>query len=112
MRKWKPSKKSINEFKQKITEVETFCKENNISASLSLDSFYFELNGKKYRVSNHTVEASNSAAYKDGVKIREEYHPAGRQKEVAYIYASKTRLIEIYNNIKAGFEVDGHGYVK
>lgn len=105
------SKKAKAEYAQKMKDVETFVKENNIKQAQNGKSFYFELNGKKYRVSNHTVEASNAGAFNsEGQQVRELYHPDGRDGEVQ-IFASPTRLIEIYNAIKDGKQVDGRGRI-
>lgn len=103
-RKWKPSKAAINEFKNEMNQIETFCKENNIIQSSSSDSYYFTLNNQNYRVSNHSVEASN--ANSNGA-----YHEDGRRDDTIYIHASKTRIIEIYNNLKDGKKLDGRGYI-
>ena len=103
--KWRPSKKKIQEFKQKMNNIEEFCKEHDIQSSYNNDSYYFEIKGQKYRVSNHTVEASNE----HGAYL---YHPNGREKDTIYIHASKTRLIEIYNDLVNGYELDGKGYRK
>ena len=98
--KWKPSKSALKEF----------CAENNIQASYNNDSYYFILNGQKYRVSNHSVESSNNAAFHDIYgQVRELYHPDGRESDVIYIHASKTRIIEIYNDLKSGYTLDGNG---
>ena len=68
------------------------------------------LNGINYRVSNHTVETSNSKAYDDfGNKTRELYHPQGREDNTVYITAGKTRIIDIYNDLKAGYKLDKRG---
>lgn len=108
-RRWKPSKTAAREFAQKMEEINDFCAENGIQASRTNDSYYFILDGKRYRVSNHTVEKSNSAAYSELGQTRELYHPDGREEDVIYIHASKTRIIEIYNDLKAGYELDGRG---
>ena len=97
-RRWKPSKKQAHEFVEQMKEIESFCIEHGISASTSRDSYYFRLNGKAYRVSNHSVESSP-------------YHD-GREEGTVYIHASKTRIIEIYNNLANGLILDGKGYVK
>lgn len=99
-RKWKPSKKAIKEFKQKMDEIHSFCKENEISYSSTSDSYYFSLNGIDYRVSNHSVESSK-------------YHGDGKEyrKYTFCIHASKTRLIEIYNKIKEGKNINHRGEV-
>lgn len=82
----------------KMDKVTEFCNENNITASKSNDSYYFTLNGKNYRVSNHTIEK------------RELYHDTKRDNNTVYIHAGKTRIIDIYNDLKAGYELDGKGY--
>lgn len=107
---WKPNKAAAAEFKETMAEVDKFVRENNIGHSLSMDSFYFNINGQEYRVSNHSIEASNKGAYdSDGNKKRDLYHKATREKDVKYIHASKTRIIDIYKDLKAGYELDGRG---
>lgn len=111
MYKYKPSKAQREEFARKMSEIEQFCFDNKISQSLHGDSYYFCLNGVGYRVSNHSVEASDRAAYDDyGEKKRELYH-GGRDADTVYIHASKTRIIEIYEAIKCGKKLDGRGNV-
>ncbi len=106
--KWKPSKTAKRLFAQKMEEIDIFCEQNGISQSR--DSYYFTINGKDYRVSNHSVEASNAKAFDEcGNQIRRVYHPRGRDADTIYIHASKTRIIEIYNDLKSGFALDGHG---
>lgn len=108
-RKWKPSKAAVAEFKRKMDEISDFCIEKGIVQSASGDSYYFKIDGQKYRVSNHTVEASNAAAYRDGIQVRDVYHDGGRQEDTIYIYAGKTRIIEIYNDLAAGYKLDHRG---
>lgn len=110
-RKWKPNKSAKREFAEKMQEVTEFCINNGIKASSSYDSFYFTINGQNYRVSNHSVEKSNSSAYDDftGLQKRELYHPEGRVKNTVYIHASKTRIVQIYNDLKDGYILDGKG---
>lgn len=112
--RYKPSKTKIREYAEKMDMIDDFCSKNNISRSANSDSYYFELNGQKYRVSNHSVESSNRGAYEEGTheQIRELYHPEGREKDTIYIHAGKTRIMEIYENLKAGKELDGRGNVK
>lgn len=98
MNKWKPSKTALKEFAKKMDEIDEFCKNNGISQSTSSDSYYFDIDGQSYRVSNHSVESSK-------------YHN-GRKEGVIYIHASKTRIIEIYENLKAGKKLDGFGKIK
>ena len=109
-RRWKPSKAAKKEFAEKMDEIDRFCSENLINRSLSSDSYYFNIDGREYRVSNHSVESSNSHAYNCfGVQVREKYHEDGRSENVTYIHASKTRIIEIYTDLKNGYELDGRG---
>ena len=112
-RKWAPSKTAAREFAQKMREIDEFCAANDIVASTSNDSYYFELNGKRYRVSNHTIESSNRRAFNaDGEQVREKYHADSRSEDVIYIHASKTRIIEIYEKLRAGYALDGRGFIK
>jgi hypothetical protein len=94
-----------------MDEIADFCRENGIQQSYNGDSYYFKLNGIQYRVSNHSVEASNAAAFDTitGEQRRDVYHRDGRESNTVYIHASKTRIIEIYNDLKAGYDLDGRG---
>lgn len=77
-----------------------------------MDSYYFSINGEDYRVSNHTVAQSNRKAYNSlGVKVREEYHDPDEYDRQHEITASKTRIIEIYEALKAGKKIDKRGNV-
>ena len=60
---WKPSKTVKREFAEKMREIENFCAKNGIHSSLSNDSYYFTVDGINYRISNHSVEASNRGAF-------------------------------------------------
>lgn len=109
-RKWKPSRTAAREFAQTMDGLKSYCDENMISYSGSMDSYYFTVNGQKYRVSNHSVEASNAGAYNwMGEQVREKYHDGGRESDVVYIHAGKTRIREIYEDLKAGYKLDGRG---
>ena len=114
-RKWSPSKTARREFAQKMDDIEKFVNDHGISMSKNGDSYYFSLNGKNYRVSNHSVEKSDSGAFKvdqdtgETVKVRDKYH-GGRQDDTIYIHAGKTRIKDIYNDILAGKKLDGRGY--
>lgn len=111
--KYKPSKTKAKEFATKMNEIDDFCRENGISHSKSSDSYYFSIDGKNYRVSNHTVAASNSKAFNAlGEQIRDKYHENGEEADTIYITASKTRIIEIYNDLKNGYELNRRGYRK
>lgn len=110
---WSPSKTAKREFAEKMQEIDEFCKEHNISHSSSSDSYYFTLNGKTYRVSNHTIAASDNGMYDDmGHQLRESYHPTGEAGYDVCITAGKTRIIDIYENIEKGIELDRRGYPK
>lgn len=101
-RSFKPSKAQAREFAKKMQEIEDFCHENHIASSLSNDSYYFEIKGQKYRVSNHSVEASRRNS---GGK----WHEDGRHDDTIYIHAGKTRIIEIYSDLKSGKLLDSRG---
>lgn len=109
-RKWKPSKTAAREFAAKMDEIEAFCSAHGISHSRSNDSYYFTINGVNYRISNHTYAASDAGMYNAfGEKVRSSYHSADEINNTISIFASKTRLIEIYNDLKAGYILDGRG---
>lgn len=109
-RKWRPSQTARREFAQQMEEISRFCMENGIDQSRNGDSYYFSINGKQYRVSNHSIEASNAHAYNwMGEQVRDKYHADSRSADVTYIHASKTRIIEIYNDLKEGYTLDGRG---
>ena len=111
--KYQVSKTKAKEFAIKMQEIDDFCRENGIVHSKSRDSYYFSIDGKNYRVSNHTVAASNSKAFNElGEKIRDKYHENGEEADTIYITASKTRIIEIYNDLKNGHELNRRGYRK
>lgn len=109
-RKWKPSKTAARQYADTMEQIKIFCNENGIDHSKTCDSYYFCVNGVNYRVSNHTVESSNYKAYDEfGNKVRELYHPNGREDNTVYITAGKTRIREIYNDLKAGYSLDKRG---
>lgn len=99
MRYWKPSRAKAKAFAETMDEIADFCFANNIVQSSRGDSYYFSVNGQKYRVSNHSAESSTM------------YHPNGRDADTIYIHASKTRIREIYKAITDGLKIDGRGYV-
>lgn len=103
---------SEEEKARRLAEIKRFCDANGIHASKTFDSYYFTMRGHRYRVSNHTVEASNRHAYdRAGRKRRELYHPDGREDGVTYIHASRYRIIRIYLDLKLGAKLDGRGRV-
>lgn len=108
MYKWKPSKKKIKEFIKNMDNVEQFCIDNNITQCR--DSYYFTINNIEYRVSNHTMQTSNNKAYNCfGEQVREKYHSENDFKTLVCITASKTRIIEIYNNLVNNIKLDKRG---
>ena len=107
--KYRPSAADRAAYGAKMAEIDQFCKDHEISASLRGDSYYFRLNGVDYRISNHTIEASNRGAFDDfGNQIRELYHDGGEADTVC-ITAGKTRIIDIYNDLAAGYKLDRRG---
>lgn len=91
-------------------DVRSFCKANGIRMSGS-GSYYFELYGQKYRVSDHTVEASNKAAYnKKGYQRRRLYHPNGREDDTIYILSND--IESVYLNLRNGNKVSSNGRIK
>lgn len=110
MYRYKPSKDKAQAYKDEMQAIEAYCRGRGISHSASYDSYYFTVGGTDYRVSNHTIEASNACAYdEDGNIIRPLYHDGGRQANTVYIHASKTRIIEIHTALQAGYKLDGRG---
>lgn len=103
------SKTAKREFAIEMEEIRSYCDTNNIKYSKSMDSYYFRLNDKNYRVSNHTVESRNSET---SVFFRGHEVDATRESNTVYITASKTRLIEIYKALLEGKELDARGRVK
>ena len=109
-KKWKPSKSVAREYAEQMDRISAFCAANGISASASMDSYYFTLHGQKYRVSNHSIEASNAGAVNwCGERTRAAYHPGGREPDTIYIHAGKTRIMEIYDDLRDGKRLDGRG---
>ncbi len=108
--RWKPSRTKAREFAKTMNDINDFCNEHGIEQSSSQDSYYFTVNGQRYRVSNHSVESSNSGAFDwMGQQVRPLYHEGGRSEDVVYIHASKTRIREIYNDLVDGWVLDGKG---
>lgn len=109
-RKYSPSKAKKREFAETMDSIRDFCDKNDIRYSRSMDSYYFTIGGKEYRVSNHSVESSNGHATDEfGNELREKYHPDGREDGVIYIHAGKTRIKEIFLDLQNGFILDGRG---
>lgn len=108
--KWKPNAAARRQYGEQMENIRRYCQEHGITVSESGDSYYFEIGGTPYRVSNHTVEASNAGAYDErGEKVRPLYHPEGREPGTVYITAGKTRIIEIHTALLAGEQLDSRG---
>ena len=106
--RYRPSKAKVKQFIEDMDRINEFCVEHGIDQSRSGDSYYFTINGTRYRVSNHTIAASNAGAYTElGEKVREKYHPA--DDDIICITAGKTRIEQIYNDLKAGKKLDKRG---
>lgn len=107
------SKSSKKEFAAKMQEIKEFCDRNEIQYSKDMNSFYFEIDSKQVRVSNHTIKASDKGCFYENIytgentKIRDSYHE--NKKYDIQITASKTRIIEIYNDLKAGIKLNKRG---
>ena len=108
--RYRISRKAKKEYACKVEQIDAFCAEHGIDRSCSGDSCYFIINGQKYRVSNHSIEASNRHAVSFfGEVLREKYHPDKREEDVIYIHAGKTRSIDIYTDLADGRRLDGRG---
>lgn len=114
--KWRPSRSAAREFGEKMREIDEYCRQNMIEKSFSGDSYYFRLNGQKYRVSNHTIAASDRGMYRENgltgelEQVRESYHK--NDDDLICFTAGKTRIIEIHKALKAGKQLDKRGNVK
>ena len=81
--------------------LDDFCRQNGIRQSKSGNSFYFRLNGKSYRVSDHTEQYSNVCSRDlKGRKIRKCYH--GKTSRTNTILAQRSEVKRIYEEIKYG----------
>lgn len=107
------SRKAKSEFAAKMEEIQNYCIKHGITYSRTMDSYYFSLNGKRFRISNHTMAKSNAGAYNElGEKIRDLYHDdAAAAKELICIHASKLRIKEIYEALLMGYTLDGRGNI-
>ena len=107
---WKPSKARMNDFKDKMATIETFCNKNNITTTRTNDSYYFIVNDQKYRVSNHAVESRNKTDWLGNVTNARGYAlDDTRESDTIYIHAWKTRIIEIYKDLTNGYKLNGRG---
>jgi alcohol dehydrogenase YqhD (iron-dependent ADH family) len=107
---YRTSKAKRAEYAKQMILIDQCCNDNNISRSLTGDSYYFAHNGISYRVSNHTIAKSDAGMFNDfGEKVRESYHK--NDADVVCFTASKTRIIEIHKDILAGLKLNKRGKV-
>jgi len=100
--RYRPSKTAKREFAKKMEDIDAFCSKNQIYSSKNNNSYYFEIKGKKYRVSNHSVESRKEWDIVNGEVMLVPKKDNKRSSDTTYIHASKTRIKEIYNNLQAG----------
>ena len=113
-RSWRPREDARKEFAQKMRKIDEFCAANNIShvQSVSGDSYTFQIDGQAYRVANHRVDTSGNRTYNVLGEQIQHNHQEQAPTDIIHIHASKTRIVDIYNNLKAGLELDRRGNVK
>ena len=101
--------------KERIKQIEEFCKEHNITHNSNYDSFYFEIKGQQYRISNHSIDDSVHRDKKtnklvnhhiDGNEIKNSHEYCS---QVKCYYAFQSRLEYIYNDIVKGYQLDNNG---
>ena len=80
-------------------DIDEFCRKNGIRQSKAGDSFYFRIDGKSYRISNHTEQYSNMCSRDlKGRKIRNCYH--GRGSRTTTILAQRSEVKRIYEKLR------------
>ena len=102
------------EFMPKIDEIDEFCSKNGILHYPWDDSYFFTVNGKKCRVRDYTkfFPIHNNYDF-DGEKLPPDRLFYGKRGEYDVdIIAGRTRLIQIYNDLKAGYDLDRRGFRK
>ena len=100
------SNEEKRDFAIKMKEITKFCLKNNIQIGTNHNSYTFSLNGKNYIVSNFKKYIAKLA--NQGVKEAARYLQI-LEKEIISIQASKLRIMEIYNDLKAGKQLDKNG---
>lgn len=93
----KSPRTQIKSFLDTIDEIDNFCVENSIKTNKSRDNYFFNIGEQKYHISDRPVEINDI----DGI-----------QESTIHIIAGKTRLINIYNNLKDGILLDSRGFPK
>lgn len=67
------------------------------------------LNNKMQLTVLHHQHAFFACCYFYHEQLRELYHDPEREEDVIEILAGKTRIIDIYNNLVAGYDLDYRG---
>ena len=88
---WTHSPAEKRRFAQQMSDIDGFCRENDIEHIEGGGTYRFTVRGRKYIVSN--IHVPKEAQIKD----------------TTYIYAGQTRLIEIYSDLKKGAVLDSRG---
>jgi len=114
--RWKPSQEQKQEYVKKMEDVNRFIKEKGINRARS-GSLYFHINDQPYRVSSHSIDVSDRGAFpinpitgeRDMMAepTRQSYHK--NDDDVIDILASPSRIMEIYNDLEQGFQLDSRG---
>ena len=102
-------------FAIKMKQIIKFCMANKIYMAANYNSYSFWLNGKRYLITNYNFDD-----YKKYLKklSNQRFAPATiylkmleneYDDNVIRIQASKLRIMEIYNNLKAGKQLDKNG---
>ena len=105
------SNEEKRDFAIKMKEITRFCLKNNIQIGTNHNSYTFSLNGKNYIVSNFGTDDFKKYITKlanQGIKEAVRYLQI-LEKEIISIQASKLRIMEIYNDLKAGKQLDKNG---
>ena len=105
------SNEEKRDFAIKMKEITRFCLKNNIQIGTNHNSYTFSLNGKNYIVSNFGTDDFKKYITKlanQGVKEATRYLQI-LEKEIISIQASKLRIMEIYNDLKGGKQLDKYG---
>lgn len=88
---WTHSKSEKKAFANAMAEIDKFCRENDIEHVEGGGTYKFTIHRKKYVVTNTHIPKDL------------------RLKGVTYYFASQTRLIDIYKDLKDGRELNARG---
>ena len=102
------------EFVPKIDEIDEFCSKNGILHYPWDDSYFFTVNGKECRVCDYTKFFPSHNNYDFNCKkLPPDRLFYGKRGEYDVdIIAGRTRLVQIYNDLKAGYDLDRRGFRK